>query len=486
MEYFAEHLLPEERSLFTYVPTTAQYIDLITERYADKPALSDETRTETYAEMADHIARRRTVLKEQGLKLGDMVGLLDVNSIAAVEWFLALTSYGCTAVMMPAQLSPEVVAGSALRFEMKCIIAGPALIGNTAKSPVPVIPAETMAETATPAGAVEKTTRCAVFFTGGTTGTPKGVVLNHGAFMRGTYNGAHREGTVLNQTLVAVLPFTHVFGLIFSLTGALFTGAQVAVCGVMRNVFAMMAQYKPTTMVVVPGLGEMMLGMVRMRGIGVLGGNLKTVIMGGAPVPPKTIQGFIDLGISVAFGYGMTETANLVAGNFDFAKYPTSVGQHFPEQEVKVVDGELWVRGDLLFDGYWKDEAATAAAMEDGWLKTGDLARIDENGYIYIVGRIKNLIILGNGENVSPEEVEEVFYRSPMIHDCLVSEMEVNGTAVIGMEVQPMPGVTEEAVRAEVSRLNKTLPSTMQVSKVIVRMEDFKKTGSLKIARNQH
>jgi long-chain acyl-CoA synthetase len=189
------------------------------------------------------------------------------------------------------------------------------------------------------------------------------------------------------------------------------------------------------------------------------------------------------LGIQVLAGYGLTETANLVSGNLDMENHPNSVGKQYPGQEARIVHEELQVRGDMLFDGYWKDDCATSAAFDDGWFKTGDLARIDEDGFIYIVGRIKNLILLGNGENVSPEEVEEAFYRSANVQDCLVSETVIAGNPVIQLEVLPAEGASDEAIYQEMKTIRASLPSTMQPARIIIRHEPFAKNASMKIIR---
>ena len=156
------------------------------------------------------------------------------------------------------------------------------------------------------------------------------------------------------------------------------------------------------------------------------------------------------------------------------------------------MDGELQVKGDNVFSGYYKDPEKTAEAFtEDGWFRTGDLMRIDEDGFLYITGRIKNLIILANGENVSPESLEEPFYADPCVRDAMVKEDELNGAPVIAVEILPfMPafeGKPWEEVTAYmdalVKKINETLPSTHRIMKVTVRTEDFKRTGSMKVAR---
>ncbi len=487
MHYFEEWTLPEERGSIPYFETLPEYLDFITSKYPDQTALSDAARSVTYAQMGERIARKRGFLKQQGLAGGGNIGLLDVNSIDEVEWFLAATTAGFTAVMLPAQLTPEVLAGAAVFYELKAVIAGEALAAKTAGISVPVWPMKSEADEAAPAAAVVKKTPAAIFFTGGTTGRPKGVVPNHGAMVRGPHNGTYRDRhTMFGQSEVCALPLTHVFGMVFSVLSPLYAGAHVAMCAQMRDLFKDMMRVRPTTMVAVPGMAEIMLNIAKMRGFGALGGNLKLIICGAAPVPPRLREGFKEFGVSVLAGYGMTETANLVCANFEMDRDPYSVGRQYPAQEMRLVDGELQVKGDMLFDGYWKDPAATKAAFtEDGWLRTGDLARVDDEGFIRIVGRIKNLIILPNGENVSPEEVEDNYYRSPMLKDCLVYEDEIAGTPSIVIEIQPMDGVTDEDMLAEAGRIGATLPTTMRPAKVIIRHEDFVKSPSMKIVRGQ-
>ena len=203
---------------------------------------------------------------------------------------------------------------------------------------------------------------------------------------------------------------------------------------------------------------------------------------------------FTKLGVEFCFGYGLTETANLTSANANALEKPTSIGKIYPGQEARVVDGELWIKGDNVFSGYYKDPVKTAEAFsEDGWFKTGDLVRFDEEGFLYITGRIKNLIILSNGENVSPESLEEPFYADPCVRDAMVKEDTLNGTQVIAVEILPqMPAFegksweeVEAYMNALVAKINAGLPSTHRIAKVTVRKEDFKRTGSLKVARNQ-
>ncbi|MCF0177019.1 MAG: AMP-binding protein, partial [Bacteroidales bacterium] len=207
-------------------------------------------------------------------------------------------------------------------------------------------------------------------------------------------------------------------------------------------------------------------------------------------VPPRIAVEFEKLGISLYPGYGMTEGGNLTSANIDVKTKPESVGKIYPGQETKVVDGELWFRGDNTFLGYYKDPENTKATLtEDGWVKTGDLVRFDEEGYLYIVGRIKNLIILSNGENISPEVVEDRFYKYPTVKDCLVKEEDGAISIEILPVMQAFDGKSWEEIEAYfrdlVAKVNADSPSVQRISKIKVRQEDFKRTGSMKVARNQ-
>lgn len=176
MHYFEEHLLPGERNIIPYLPTTVQFLDYISEHYGDSIALSDRNQAVSYSELALHVACRRHVLEELHLPPRCNVGLLDTNSIAAVEWFLALTTAGLTAVMLPSTLSEAVLIRTAQHYELKAIIAGPAVIEKTDALCIPIIPVYFMERRGDSPAFVAKNDRAAIFFTGGTTGTPKGVM----------------------------------------------------------------------------------------------------------------------------------------------------------------------------------------------------------------------------------------------------------------------------------------------------------------------
>ena len=412
-----------------------------------------------------------------------------------MELFFAVTTAGYTVMMMPAGLPEPAVTGSIKKFNISAIFVREEFKPLCQKADIPVLDTNAIADEFAPMAAVEKDTLAAIYFTGGTTGMPKGVMLSHGALMRGAFNGIFMPTSVLKEhRYIAMLPFSHIFGIVRGFLSCIYTGALIYSCEDIKAMFGKIPMIKPTCLVLVPGLAEMLLSIAKMKGIGFLGGCLEIVISGAANVPPKLIEEFGKLNIKLLGGYGLTEGANLTSGNADIITHPESVGKAYPGQELKLVNGELWIKGDNIMQGYYNDPQATADTMENGWLKTGDLAQIDKDGYIYIVGRIKNLILLKNGENISPESIEELFYQKLEVRDCLAKEMEHNGETVIGVEILPrmeyFAGKTPEDIQAfmqkYVDQANAQLPSFAQISKLIIRTEDFKRTGSLKVDRKNN
>ena len=493
--YFYDMIPADELAQLTYIPTMPEFVKWIGEKWADRPAVSDTVVTYTYKEMCSRIARRRAFLNGLGLQKGDKVAILELTSIDAVEMFLAVTSAGYVAINLPAQLPAQAVVGCCMKFGVKVLAVRDEFIDRTQGAPCVVISSSSMAEVEAPVAEVDRNDAAAIFFTGGTTGAPKGAILPHRALTRGGFNGCFAPGSQLfGQRYICLLPLSHVFGLIRSTLSAFYSGSLWFSAEDMKATISKLPMIKPTILILVPGLCDVLMGLAKMYGPQFLGGQLKMIISGAANVPPRLMTEFDKFGISLLAGYGMTEGANLTTGNADVKTHPTSVGKVYPKQEIKVVNDEIWFRGDNVFLGYYGDPEKTKETLtEDGWVKSGDLGRIDEDGFVYITGRIKNLIILANGENVSPETIEEPFYKCDALKDCLVKQEEVDGLPVITMEILPQPaafaGKNQEEIYAFfkdlVEKVNTELPSTHRVAKFTIRTEDFKRTGSLKVSRNQ-
>lgn len=490
-QYFYDCMTEEELEQLPYLPTLADLLEKGKREYASRPAVGTLTCTYTYGELYKRVAKRRRFLREVGLRAGDRVAVLARNGLDAMEWYLAIPTAGCTLLMLPNALPASAVAGISVRFDLAALLCEECFAEAAVGVSCPVYPSSAIAETEEPMGTLTKDTVAAIYFTGGTTGAPKGAVLTHGALMRGALNGCYQPGQVFGNRYLAMLPLSHIFGSVRGFLSPLYTGSLVYTCEDMRAGVASIPVLRPTVLVLVPGMAELILNLAKLKGKGFLG-DLHTIISGAAPVPPRLMAAFREFDIALLAGYGLTEAANLTSGNYRTEEKPDSVGKFYPEQEYRIVDGELWLRGDNLMLGYYDDPEKTAEVMtEDGWLRTGDLAEVDEDGYLYIVGRIKNLILLDNGENVSPEELEELFYKNPLVKDCLVYEDTLNGRNVIAAEIFPYLPAFAKASSEEIEArlwevaeaINAQLPSYKRVSKLIVRQEEFPRTGAMKIAR---
>lgn len=375
----------------------------------------------------------------------------------------------------------------------------------------------------------------ALLFTSGTTGTSKGVMLSH-ANLVASVNAASR-GTIFgpDNTFVDLLPMHHSYEVTCGHLGAANLGGTVYINDSLKNTLRSITTFKPDSLIVVPLYVETMhkriwaeiarKGMTRrvralmkassaMHRAGIdirrklfkqildgLGGNLRYIICGGAPLSPELVRDFDAFGIEICEGYGITECSPLIAVNRHGKVRLRSVGQPVDNCEVRIADpsadgtGEIEARGRNVMLGYFGNEEATAEVFtEDGWFRTGDVGCMDADGYIYITGRKKNIIILSNGKNIFPEEIEEHLYTSPLIGECVVigrknSAGDTRITAVIypSDEAVELEGKSEEEklalIRDAVNAINRSLPVYKQVRDVELRSEEFEKTTTRKIKR---
>ncbi len=465
--------------------------------FASQVALADPTRQLTYSELDAEVAKFRSVLKANGLAKGDFVGVYAPNTLEWVKAYLAVSTLGCCAVLLPPHLPEQALFGCGMKFQMKAIVYHPALQAkidalNAMPHKMKLINVMETSASLEPAVEVGPKDPAVIIFTGGTTGKSKGALLNHKALARGTCNGCYGIPNVFNQRYLLVLPLTHVFGLVRNLLTNLQTGSALFICQNNKDMFKDIAVFRPTIMVMVPALAEMCLNLSKQFKRNMLGDSLTHIICGASTVPPYLVKEYKQYNITLLPGYGLTESANLVSGNHRSDYKPASVGFPYPEQELKVVDGELWIKGDNVMDCYYNDPEENANAFsEDGFFKTGDLVRFDEEGFLFIVGRIKEIIVLPTGEKISPFDLENKFDELDIIQDCMVYLNEETGA----LEIQVYPRMLEiarlglsnpeEYVREEVKKVNNLLPSHMRVSKIVIRKEDFIRTPAMKIIRGK-
>ncbi len=214
-----------------------------------------------------------------------------------------------------------------------------------------------------------------------------------------------------------------------------------------------------------------------------LGGELKYFVVGGAPIDQLLIDEYEKIGITVLNGYGISECSPVVSVNSRIGPVKNSAGRIIPINEVRIGDGgEILVRGDGVMQGYWHMEKETEDVFRDGWFHTGDIGEMDDGMNLFITGRIKNLIILANGENVAAEPLEELIYRIPFVKEVVV----YGENGKITAEIYPDPDVKDagDRVREEIDAINKSLPSSRTITGIKLRDVEFPKTSTKKIKRN--
>lgn len=236
------------------------------------------------------------------------------------------------------------------------------------------------------------------------------------------------------------------------------------------------------------------------------GGSIRLFIAGGAAPDPKVAKGLREFGFNFVQGYGLTETAPIVALNRLYAFKDNAAGLPLPGVEIKINNpdsdgvGEIFVRGDNVMLGYYKNPKLTQEVFENGWFKTGDLGFFDEDGFLHIAGRKKNVIIANNGKNVFPEEIEDLLNRSPFIQECMVyGEQDEKHDEVIAAQivtdaeafieyseknnVQITPELVNSIISEEIKKVNKELANYKQIRKFYIRDTEFEKTTTQKIKR---
>lgn len=334
----------------------------------------------------------------------------------------------------------------------------------------------------------------AILFTSGTTGKSKGVMLSHRNL---TDNAVCLDMKIPARTVsMTLLPIHHAYCFSMDILKGLYIGVVICINDSIMHVSKNLKLFKPEIILLVPMVIESVYKKLKESG-GILpkkvvakaglGGNLKTIVSGGAFLPPELVFELKEYGIQILQGYGMTECSPVISTNLPWETKPGSVGKLLPNCEAKVVDGELWVKGSSVMLGYYKMPEETKETLVDGWLRTGDLGYVDEDGFVFLTGRKKNLIILKNGENVSPEELENEIGKDPLVMEILVREKD----SVIEAEIFPdleyakkkrikdIPGKLQEVI----DTFNQGLPAYKKVHSLKIREEEFEKTPSKKIKR---
>ncbi len=379
---------------------------------------------------------------------------------------------------------------------------------------------------------VDRDKMCSIIFTSGTTGTSKGVMLCQRNLCTSAYDCASIMAATDEDFLVSVLPVHHTYEFTISQLAAPNVGVPMFINDSIKNTLRNFAKYQPTGLILVPlyvetmhkkiwaeiekkgktALVKKMMPIARKLPWGIrrkifkdvidaLGGRLNFIVCGGAPLRPELVMDFDAFGIKICEGYGITECSPLISANpMHWRKYH-SAGLRVLHMEVRIdkedpadETGEIVTHGDAVMLGYYKNPEATANAFtEDGWFKTGDIGYMDEDEFIFITGRKKNVIIASNGKNVFPEEIEEYLGVSELISECVVigrkgeTENDVIITALVYPDYDKFEGKTAEEIKAAIDEVvdtvNKKLPSFKHIQHVEIRETEFEKNTSRKIMR---
>lgn len=356
-----------------------------------------------------------------------------------------------------------------------------------------------------------------MLFTSGTTSQSKIVALSHKNIVSNLMDIASILEVNSNDVFLSFLPIHHVFECTVGFLFALYVGAQTAFCDGLRHIVENLNEYKISVMASVPAIYERIYKLISIQlkkekkdekeFKNMLGGNIKLLISGAASLSTEIEQKYRDLGINLVQGYGLTETSPIVCVGTNKFYRVGSVGKTIPNVKAKVVNcnkngiGELVVKGPNVMLGYYQNEEETKKVIKDGWFYTGDLAKIDEDGYIYICGRKKNVIVLKNGKNIFPEEMENLINKIDGVQESFIfgkpvskdkNDIKIFAKIVYNQEmVEDIYNVKEPEdvyiiMNKKIKEINAEMPRYKAIKGMFVSNEPLIKTTTNKIKRQDN
>ncbi len=495
-------------------------------KYADKIAykykVGKEIEEKSYTDFYNNVTSVATGLKELGLK-GKHIAVIGPTSYEYISAYLGIVTSGSVIVPIDKDLSPAEICKlinradvSAFIYEegfeevikavkQNCELCKTFIVMNSQDEAVldeaDLTFKQLVAKNAVTdfvdydEAEVDEEDLAAIIFTSGTTGESKGVMMSNKNLVFNVISGELHFPE--NTVALSVLPIHHSYCFTCDVLMALYYGTTVCINDSLTRIAKNMGIFKPTITLMVPMMIETMAKNLRIAAKkmpdvpkkliaqNAFGGKLNTIYSGGAYLNPKLVDEFQEYGIDILQGYGMSEAGPRVSNNVREAWNKQSVGQLIPGTEYKIVNDELWIKNDSVMQGYYKNPEATADTLVDGWLKTGDLAKVDDEGYLYITGRKKNLIILSNGENIAAEQIENKLYEHPEVAEVLVYGEENQIVAEIYPNEEEIAATVdkEEILQNIVKEINVGIPIYKQIHKLKVRDTEFEKTTSRKIKR---
>ena len=337
-----------------------------------------------------------------------------------------------------------------------------------------------------------------IIFTSGTTGKSKGVMLTHNNLASNvqSVNYYTESGTVM----LSVLPVHHVYCLVMDWLKGFSLGATICINDSLMHMMRNIGVFKPEVILMVPMMVETIYKRLaaadpsipkNILANKIFGGNLRIIFMGGAHLDPFYIDKFAEYGIDIYEGYGMSECSPVISSNLPGCHKTGSIGRPLSNAEISFDNGEILVRGTSVMKGYYNMPKETAETLRDGWLHTGDKGYIDEDGFLFINGRVKNLIILSNGENISPEEIENKLALDDLVGEVIVTGEKNGLTARIYPEQELViaANMTEDEVRknlqAFIDQYNSGQPTYRRITGLVIRKNPFIRSSTKKIKRQE-
>ena len=501
----------------------------------------------TYGEFYDEVNALGTWLHNQNLQ-GKHIAVIGENSYEWLVCFFAIVCGGGVAVPIDKELPDKEIKNLLQKADVRAIIYSKSYI-DVAENAVEMLSQSTEQKNVNDFKAysmadlesflvegkellasgnrsfvdyqIDRKKMCCIMFTSGTSGSCKGVMLSHENIAEDINSSC--QLFVLEGNTIAVLPFHHAFGLVVAVFMVFHYGYTIYINRSLKAIQKDLQIAKPQTMFLVPlfvetfhkqiwttakkeGKEKLLKRMMKFSDfllkLGVdlrkkiftsvrqaFGGETEYIICGGAPLGTQYIKEFRSWGIEILNGYGTTECAPCAAVNRNHFHKDGTVGVAVPGAHMSIgEDGEVFIKGSIVMMGYYKDDNATNEVLKDGWYATGDLGFVDEEGFLTLTGRKKNLIILSNGENVSPEELELDFLKYEAVQEVLVYEQ----SQTIVAEIYPDTDYLKENdsdvdvqeyfdnIRSEV---NRNRPIYKQVGEILLRDSEFPKNTSKKILR---
>lgn len=476
-----------------------------------------EIQAKTYQELRQDTQKVSALLETLGER-GSHIAIIGATSYSWVVSYFGIVNSGRVAVPLDALLPSEDICELIRRADVEILIFGgsKSAVAAAAKQACPQLRyLISMEESLSPkAGDLKDllflweelkkqqegysyepapTDLATIMFTSGTTGKSKGVMLTHRNLAENAtcLDMGFAHGTVV----MSVLPIHHAYCLSMDILKTLSLGSAICINDSLMRVAKNIKLFEPEMMLMVPLMIETLAKkleetawipapLVKAR---VFGRQFKSICSGGAYLNPAYVETFAKYGITIYQGYGMTECSPVISSNYIGNMKAGSVGKLMPNCEAKIVDEELWVKGSSVMQGYYRMPRETAETLEDGWLKTGDLGYVDEEGFVFLTGRKKNLIITPNGENVSPEEIENKLGENRLVQEVLVREKK----GVIEAEIFPDYEYAKkkkikdirEGLQQMIDEYNKQAPLYKRIYALQIREKEFEKNTTRKIKR---